>query len=114
MRIFFSILLLLFTATACAARLPSPTRTTQLIRHHFNGYAKEYETSIFGKKKVANIEILKMEEIHKHFISVQAFVTMQGPATETSSGTDVHKVLVQIEKGPFGWRYVAWENLGGT
>lgn len=90
---------------ACGGRLPTTSKSTNLIRKHFNKYGKKYETSPFGNKKVANVEILSVDEIHKHLVSVQAFVTLEG--------SDVHKVRVTIEKGPFGWRTIAWENLGG-
>ncbi|OGQ05384.1 MAG: hypothetical protein A2979_10080 [Deltaproteobacteria bacterium RIFCSPLOWO2_01_FULL_45_74] len=88
---------------ACAGRLPSTSKSTSIIRKHFNKYGKKYEASPFGNKKVTNVEILSVDEIHKQLISVQAFVTLEG--------SDVHKVRVTIEKGPFGWRYVSWENL---
>ena len=92
--------------TACGGRLPSTARTQGIIRHHFNHYGKKYKTSPFGKKKVTNVELLKVEEIHKNLIAVQSFVTIEGP--------EVFKVRVVIEKGPFGWRYVSWENLTGN
>lgn len=95
----------LITIVACGGRLPSTSKSTQLIRKQFNKYGKKYETSPFGNKKVTNVEILGVEEIHKHLVSVQAFITLEG--------SDVHKVRVTIEKGPFGWRTVAWENMGG-
>ncbi|OGQ44723.1 MAG: hypothetical protein A3H42_01150 [Deltaproteobacteria bacterium RIFCSPLOWO2_02_FULL_46_8] len=96
----------LVTLVGCFGRLPSTSRSTHLIRKYFNSYAKDYPESPFGKKKVTNVELLSTDEIHKHYISVQAFVTM--------AQTDVHKVRVTIEKGPFGWRTVCWENLGGS
>ena len=95
----------LITIIGCGGRLPSTSKSTHIIRRYFNKYAKEYPESSFGKKKVSGIEILSTDEIHKNYISVQSFITM--------AGTDVHKVRVTIEKGPFGWRYVSWENLSG-
>lgn len=91
--------------TACGGRLPATSKSQAIIRKHFNQYGKEYKESPFGNKKVTNVEILKAEEIHKHLVSVQSFLTIQGP--------EVFKVRVVIEKGPFGWRYVSWENLSG-
>lgn len=96
---------LLFLTAACAGRLPSTERTKQVVRKHFNRYGKEYKESPFGGKKVVSVEILKMEEIHKHLVAVISFVTVEGP--------EVFKVRMVIEKGPFGWRTVAWENLSG-
>lgn len=91
---------------ACGGRLPTQTTTQNIIRKHFNRYGKEYKTSPFGSKKVANVEILKIDEIHKHLVSAVSFVTIEGP--------EVFKVRMVIEKGPFGWRYVSWENLSGS
>lgn len=89
----------------CAGRLPSNSRATSLMRKHFNHYAKKYKESSFGKKKVTSIELLGIEEIHYKLVAVTAFITMDK--------SDVHKVRVTFEKGPFGWRTVDWENLGG-
>jgi len=96
---------LAFWITACDGRLPTTARSQAILRKHFNHYGKEYKESPFGKKKVTNIEILKMEEIHKHLVALVSFLTIEGP--------EVFKVRVVIEKGPFGWRYVSWENLSG-
>lgn len=109
----FCVIFLLVSLCACVGRMPATRTTTKLIRNHFNDYGKKYETGVFGKKKVASVELLKVEELHKHLISVTAFVTMsasKGPG----ENPDVHKVRVTLEKGPFGWRTVAWENLGGN
>lgn len=103
-KILFTLPLLLFVTTiACGGRFPSNSRTTQMVRRHFNKYAKKYPTSPLGNKKVISVELLQTEEIHKKLIAVFAFVTMEGP--------EVYKVRVTLEKGPFGWRYIAWENL---
>lgn len=88
---------------ACSGRLPSSSRSTSLIRKHFNKYGREYEKNPFGGKKVTNVEILQVNEIHKKLVAVIAFVTL--------SGSEVFKVRVTLEKGPFGWRYASWENM---
>lgn len=93
----------LFALMACGGRLPSSSRSTSLIRKHFNKYGREYEKSPFGDKKVTNVEILQVNEIHKKLVAVIAFVTL--------SGSEVFKVRVTLEKGPFGWRYASWENM---
>lgn len=102
----FWILLIALCLVGCGGRLPSQMRSTQIIRSQLNKYAKKYKESNFGNKKVLNVEILTIEEIHKHLVAVHAFVTMTGP--------EVYKVRFNIEKGPFGWRFVSWENLGGS
>lgn len=100
-----SLLLFLFLA-GCAGRLPSSSRSAALTKRHFNKYARKYKESAFGRKKVANVEILETSEVHRKLATVVAFVTM--------SDSDVHKVRMTFEKGPFGWRYVYWENLSGV
>lgn len=101
----FNLICCLLLGAACSGRLPAQARTKRIIRHHFSDYGKDYKSSPFGGKKVENVEILKMEEIHKHLLAVTSFITLSGP--------EVFKVRVVIEKGPFGWRLVAWENLSG-
>ena len=102
----FLILSTIFVATACGGRMPNGDKTVSMIRKHFNHYGKEYPTSHFGNKKVANVEILKIEEIHKNLVYAIAFVTIEGP--------EVFKIRMTLEKKSFGWRTVHWENLGGS
>lgn len=90
---------------ACGGRLPTQSKTHAIIHKHFRQYGKKYPDSVFGGKKVLDVEVLKIEEIHKHLIAVQTFITIEGP--------EVFKVRMLIEKGPLGWRYLAWENLSG-
>lgn len=104
-RIICSCMMVLWLTTACGGRLPQTKRSTEIIRKHFTKYAKKYSTSPFGHKKVTAVEILEVKEIRKHLVYTISFVTMEGP--------EVFKVRVTLEKGPFGWRYVAWENVGG-
>lgn len=111
---FFILLLPLLFALGCGGRLPSTHATTSILRHHFNKYARKYEKSPFGNKKVLSIEILKLEEIHKNLAAVSAFLTMEGTSTELSTGRDVYKVRVLIEKHSLGWRFLSWENLSGS
>ncbi len=98
--------LVLFFFTACGGRLPSSGQAQSLIRKNFNQYAKKYEASPFGNKKVTGVEVLEINEIHKKLVIVQAFVTM--------NGSEVFKVRATFEKGPFGWRNKSWENMGGN
>ena len=88
---------------SCGGRLPSQSTSTHIVKRHFTHYSHKYKSSVFGHKKVVNVEILNIEEIHKHLVNVTAFVTMEGP--------EVFKIRMNIEKGPFGWRYLSWENL---
>lgn len=98
-------ILLILMLAACGGRLPTTAKTQSILRHHFQKYGKKYKESPFHNKKITNIEVLKMDEIHKNLIVAQSFVTIEGP--------EVFQVRMTIEKGPFGWRYVSWENLSG-
>lgn len=100
-----ALLLIGLSFLACGGRLPAQSTAKNIVRNHFNQYGKKYEASPFGGKKVTNVEILKIEEIHKHLVSAVSFVTLEGP--------EVFKVRLVIEKGPFGWRALSWENLSG-
>jgi len=102
-KIILSICALALLSTACGGRLPKPTTSKKIIQHHFKKYGKKYKDSPFGKARVKETEILETEEIHKHFATTTAFVTLEN--------SEVFKVRFTLEKTPFGWRYVLWENL---
>jgi len=87
---------------ASCARQPSQARSMSIIKHHFKKYGKEYPDTIYGKSVINDVEITSQEEIHKHLVAVEAFLTLK-------DGT-VKRVYVSIEKGPLGWRFVSWEN----
>ena len=95
--------LLLVFLVACAGRTPAPKTAQHVIGAHFHHYGKLYKETSFGKSKVREVEILGTEEIHKNLVAVTAFVTLENG--------DVFKVRVTLEKGPFGWRTLSWENL---
>ena len=100
-----AILMLAFLAGACA-RMPRPKTSAKLIRKHFKKYGKEYPTTVYGKSKVAEVEVTDQSEIHKNLVAVESFVTLK-------DGT-VRRIYATVEKGPFGWwKFVSWENVAG-
>jgi len=97
------IICLSILALSCA-RQPSYDRSAKVIRKYFKKYGKKYPDTAFGKSKVSEVEILSQEEIHKHLVAVEAFVTFEDGS--------VRKVSATVEKGPLGWRFISWENAG--
>jgi hypothetical protein len=98
----------LFTVVALAAafsscaRQPTQKRSAALIKSYFQKYGKKYPESEFGGKKISEVEVISQNEVHKHLVAVEAFITpVEG---------DVKRVFVTIDKGPVGWRFVSWEN----
>lgn len=84
------------------ARQPSYKRSSKIINHYFEKYGKKYPDTIYSKNAVTSVEITSQEEIHKHLIAVEAFITLK-------DGT-VQRIHATIERGPIGWRFVSWEN----
>lgn len=87
------------------ARIPSMKRSANILRTHFKKYAKKYPETVYAKHRVTEVEITDRQEIHKHLVAVEAFITLDDG--------DVQKILASVEKGPFGWRFVSWENATG-
>jgi hypothetical protein len=88
--------------TACA-RMPTPAKSAKVIKKHFKKYGKKYPDTVYGKSKVQEVDITDQQEIHKHFVAVESFVTLE-------DGT-VRRIYATLEKYPFGWRFVSWENV---
>ena len=84
------------------ARQPSAKRSQKIIKSYFNKYGKEYPETIYGKNTIDSIEITSQQEVHKHLVAIEAFVTMKDG--------NVRRIYATIEKGPMGWRFVSWEN----
>ncbi|MFH1830212.1 MAG: hypothetical protein ABH871_05500 [Pseudomonadota bacterium] len=94
---------LAFCFSACA-RMPTPAKSAKVIKKYFKKYAKKYPDTVYGKSKVQEVEITDQSEIHKHFIAVESFVTLEDG--------NVRRIYATLEKNPFGWRFVSWENVG--
>jgi hypothetical protein len=90
-------------ALACAAcaRQPSDKRAESVIRKHFKKYAKKYPNTVYGRSGVKDVDVTGQQEIHKHLVAVESFVTL-------GDGT-VQRIYATLEKGPMGWRFLSWE-----
>lgn len=88
---------------SCGGRIPSPKTASGIIQHHFHKYGKKYKDSIFGYSDVKNVQIDSINEIHKHYVAVMAYINL-------INGDSV-KARVTLQKKTFGWQYVSWENM---
>ena len=87
---------------ASCARMPSEKRTATIIHKYFDKYGKKFPETPFGKSKVGQVDILGRQEIHKHLVAVESFVTLKDSTVERINAT--------IKRTPLGWRFVSWEN----
>lgn len=99
-------LLVSITMLIGCARVPSTKRTSHIINTYFKKYGKKYHDTVYGKSHVKEVDVRSIQEIHKHLVAVEAFITME-------SG-DVTRISATIEKGPLGWRFISWENSSGS
>jgi hypothetical protein len=98
-----AILLIAICFVACA-RQPKPSTSAKLIRKHFKKYGKKYPDTIYGRSKVAEVEVTDQSEIHKSLVAVESFVTLEDG--------NVRRIYATLEKGPFGWwKFISWENV---
>lgn len=95
---------LAFTLCACG-RLPSPSRSQDLIYGHFKKYAKKYKDTVYGQQGIKKVEIDAQREIRKHFAAVDAYVTL-------NDGT-LKKIHASLQKKSLGWRFISWEDATG-
>jgi hypothetical protein len=103
LRIVAVVAILAFCFVSCA-RMPKSETSAKLIRKHFKKYGKKFPQTVYGKSKVSEVEITGQSEIHKHFVAVESFVTLEGG--------EVRRIYATVEKGPFGWwKFVSWENV---
>jgi len=94
------IVLAAFLVAGCA-RMPEPKTSARIMRSYFKKYGNKYPTTIYGQSRVKEIDITGQQEIHKHLVAVDSFITLENG--------HVQRVHATIEKGPFGWRFVSWE-----
>lgn len=93
----------IFTFSPACARQPKAKRSADVIQKYFNKYAKKYKETVFRTSGgVKEVEVINQEEIHKNLVAVQAFLTLKDSSVQRISAT--------LERGPFGWRFVSWEN----
>ncbi len=77
------------------------TSYQDVIKKYFKKYGKEYKTTVYGQSCVKEVDITGMEEIHKHLVAVDSFLTLENG--------EVQRIFVTLKKGPWGWRFVSWE-----
>lgn len=99
------LLFLLIAFTTSCARMPSTERSAKILRSSFKKYGKKYPDTVYGKSHVKEVEITSRTEVHKHLVSVEAFITLE-------DGT-VQRIYATVERGPMGWRFISWENATG-
>lgn len=92
-------------ATACGGRMPSPQTAQKVTTKYFKKYGKKHRWSDFGQFRIEKVEIGEIQELQRNLVEVEAF-------TYLSEGGPVHRVRLQMQKKTFGWRTLAWENLG--
>ena len=101
-----AILLAALALMVSCARVPSTRRSAKILRHHFKKYAKKYPDTAYGQNGVTEVEVTGQNEIHKHLVAVEAFITL--------GNSSVQRIHATVKKGPLGWRFVSWEKVGGT
>ena len=94
------IVLAVFLVAGCA-RTPPPKTSQKVIKKYFKKYGKKYKATVYGQNHVKDVDITGVEEIHRHLVAVDSFLTLD-------SG-EVQRIFVTLEKGPFGWKFVSWE-----
>ena len=99
------IIILTLLLAACGGRLPKPSTSEKLIHKYFKKYAKKYRSTEYGMAGVTKVEVESQTEIRKHFAAVEAFITL--------GDGDLKKIAVSLEKKPFGWHFVSWEDETG-
>lgn len=96
---------LMMILAACGGRVPKPATSQKIIHHFFKKYAKKYPTTIYGQNGVKKVEVESTTEIRKKFAAVEAYVVL--------GDGNLRKINASVEKGPFGWRFVSWEDATG-
>lgn len=104
-RYFPLMILMIFLFAACGGRLPKPSTSEKIIHRYFKKYAKKYHTTEYGMAGVTKVEVESQTEIRKNFAAIEAFITL--------GDGNLKKIAVSVEKGPFGWRFVSWEDETG-
>lgn len=90
--------------TSCGGRLPEAKTAHHKLENYFEKYGKKYRKSDFGQHKLDKVEIFDIEEVKKNVATVNAYVHLKdGP---------VYPVRVTLQKKTYGWKVLAWENLG--
>lgn len=95
----------LLPLSAACVRTPTRVRCVEVVQKHFKKYGKKYPATVYGKSRVKEVDITSQQEIHKHLVAVESFLTLE-------DGT-VQRIHATLEKRPLGWRLMSWENATG-
>lgn len=95
-------MVLMIALAACSSRLPKPSRSQKIIQSYFKKYAKKYPTTPFGQYGVTKVEVDNTTEIRKKYAAVEAYITL--------GDGNLKKIGATIEKKPFGWKLLSWED----
>ncbi|MFH0799708.1 MAG: hypothetical protein V2A66_05960 [Pseudomonadota bacterium] len=88
------------------ARIPPPKQSSKLIQHYFKKYAKKYHDTTYARSGgIKEVEVTSQQEIHKYLVAVEAFITLKD--------SSVQRIRATLDKGPFGWHFISWENDTG-
>ncbi len=98
------LLIVSFLLVSCGNRIPSPKTSHRVLQRYFQKYGKKYKQSDFGRSPIERIEIEEVREMQKDMAEAVASVHLSGGST--------YRVRVTLEKKTYGWKAVAWENLG--
>lgn len=93
---------LVLFAAGCA-RMPTNKNASNILKHQYTKYGKQYKDSALGSSQVSTVQIDSMDEIHKHYVAVYAYVNLV-------DGTQI-KTRNTLQKKTFGWKFISWENL---
>lgn len=110
MRLFSKIFLLcslILILPSCGGRIPSPETAQDIMKDHFNDYAKKYKESFLGGHKVEKVEIEQIEEVQKGLALATARISLD-------DGTSFKVHMTFLHKYPLGWRQQGWEKADAT
>lgn len=104
MKHFLLFLLLVSIFSACGGRVPSPKTAQHVSASFLKSYGNKYKSSDLGGKNLDHLAINSIQELHRHVVEVDSFVTLKdGRALRT---------LLTLEKDfPRGWHVTSWEKI---
>lgn len=94
------LLIAAFLVAGCA-RTPNPKTSQKVINKYFKKYGKKYPATVYGQNKVKQVEVTGIQEIHRHLVSADTFLTL--------GNGQVQRIHATLMKGPWGWKFVSWE-----
>lgn len=104
--LFFLLFLSLITV-ACAGRVPSNAKTSEIAKKHFQKYGKKYKDSEFALSKISAVEVKAVEELQKNVATGFLIVKLD-------NGTEIPVIMTFLRKIPLGWRTTGWERVSSA